>query len=264
MRALSIVRPAGGRIASGQKTIEVRRWRPQLAAGEDLLIVENRRYLFVEGDEDPDGRAVAIVRVGDVRPWTLADLEASCATSFEEGWLAWELYDVRPVTSSTPVLAARRLYELALPPDAQVGPPLSRAADEAFMRRAIALARPRVGRTAENPAVGCVLVKAGRVIAEAATAEGGRPHAEEQALAAAGEAARGATAFVTLEPCGERSNGSLSCAERLVRAGVIRVVFACDHGHDLSAGRGPARLRAAGLAVEAGLLREEAAALYAG
>jgi diaminohydroxyphosphoribosylaminopyrimidine deaminase/5-amino-6-(5-phosphoribosylamino)uracil reductase len=111
--------------------------------------------------------------------------------------------------------------------------------------------------------VGCVLVKDGAVIAEAATAEGGRPHAEEQALAAAGEAARGATAFVTLEPCGERSNATASCSERLARAGVIRVVYACEHGHDLSAGRGPARLRAAGVKVEAGLLGEEASALYA-
>lgn len=130
------------------------------------------------------------------------------------------------------------------------------------MRRAIALARARVGRTAENPAVGCVLVRDGVVIAEAATAEGGRPHAEEQALAAAGEAARGATAFVTLEPCGERSNGTASCSERLARAGVIRVVFACEHAHDLSAGRGPARLRAAGVRVEAGFLGDEAATLY--
>ena len=140
---------------------------------------------------------------------------------------------------------------------------MSAASDQAFMRRAIALARPQVGRTAENPAVGCVLVKDGAVIAEAATAEGGRPHAEEQALAAAGEAARGATAFVTLEPCGERSNATASCSERLARAGVIRVVYACEHGHDLSAGRGPARLRAAGVKVEAGLLGEEASALYA-
>jgi len=132
------------------------------------------------------------------------------------------------------------------------------------MRRAIALARPRVGLTAENPAVGCVLVKDGVVIAEAATAEGGRPHAEEQALAAAGAAAHGATAYVTLEPCGERSSGAPSCAERLARAGVIRVVFACDHPHDLSGGRGPQRLRDAGVRVEAGLLCGEAAALYAG
>lgn len=120
MLALSIVKPAGQRIADGQKTIEVRRWVPDLATDQDLMIVENERYLLREGDEDPDGRAVAIVRVGVVRPWTVADLEASCATSFEEGWLAWELHSVRRVTSTIPVLAARRLYELVLPPDARI------------------------------------------------------------------------------------------------------------------------------------------------
>ena len=139
---------------------------------------------------------------------------------------------------------------------------MSRADDEIHMRRAIALARARLGRTAENPAVGCVIVKAGRVIAEAATAEGGRPHAEEQALAAAGAAAEGADAFVTLEPCAERSNGTPSCSERLVGARVRRVVYACEHPHHLSAGGGPARLREAGIAVEAGFLADEAAGLY--
>ncbi len=125
MLALSIVKPAGRRIAEGQKTIEVRRWLPNLAADQDLMIVENERYLLSEGDEDPNGRVVAIVRVGTVRPWTAADLEASCAARFEEGWLAWELHSVRPVTSTTPVLAARRLYELPLPPDARIEAGLS-------------------------------------------------------------------------------------------------------------------------------------------
>ena len=123
MRALSLVDPAGQRIAAGRKTIEVRRWRPEgLGSDEYLLIVENRRYLRRDGDEDPDGRAVAIVRVGAVRPFIRADMEAACATRFEDGWLAWELHSVRRVTSPTPVLAARRLYELALPADAVVEP----------------------------------------------------------------------------------------------------------------------------------------------
>ena len=133
----------------------------------------------------------------------------------------------------------------------------------AAMRRAIALAAERVGRTGSNPAVGCVLVKAGRVIAEAATAESGRPHAEEQALAAAGEAARGAVAYVTLEPCGERTSGAASCSERLIAAGVSRVVYGCDEADHRSNGRGPARLRAAGVPVEAGFLATECAPLYA-
>jgi len=136
------------------------------------------------------------------------------------------------------------------------------SADQTYMRRAITLAKSRLGHTGENPSVGCVIVLDGVVIAEAATAEGGRPHAEEQALAAAGALAKGATAFVTMEPCGERSNGSASCAERLAAAGVVRVVFACDNPHALSGGRGPARLRDAGLTPERGLLRDEAAFLY--
>lgn len=127
-----------------------------------------------------------------------------------------------------------------------------------FMRRAIAAARPRVGLTAPNPAVGCVLVRDGVVIAEAATAPGGRPHAEEQALARAGQGARGADAYVTLEPCGARSTGGPSCAERLIGAGVVRVVAACADASPYASGRGLARLRAAGVIVETGLLADEA------
>jgi pyrimidine deaminase RibD-like protein len=136
-------------------------------------------------------------------------------------------------------------------------------ADQRHMRRAIALARAQLGRTGENPAVGCVIVSEGAVIAEAATADDGRPHAEEQALAQAGERARGAGVFVTMEPCGERSSGAASCSERLVGAGVVRVVFACGNPHGLSAGRGPARLGDAGVSLEGGFLQAEAAFLYA-
>lgn len=88
MKALSIVAPGGSRIASGDKTIEVRRWPPELAPDDDLLIVENGIWLHQDGDEDPDGTAVAIVRVARVRPFTLADMAAACASSFAEGWLA--------------------------------------------------------------------------------------------------------------------------------------------------------------------------------
>ena len=136
------------------------------------------------------------------------------------------------------------------------------AQDIAFMRRAIALAAPRLGKTGSNPAVGCVIVKDGEIIAEAATAEGGRPHAEEQALAVAGDTARGAVAYVTLEPCGERSSGAASCSERLIAAGVTRVVAACTDPSPKAAGRGLERLAAAGIEVEDGLLEPEGAALY--
>jgi len=124
------------------------------------------------------------------------------------------------------------------------------------MRRAIAVALTNLGKTAPNPVVGCVLVRDGQVLAEAATAPGGRPHAEEQALQDID--ARGATAYVTLEPCGERSSGVPSCSERLVAAGVARVVYACEDTSPLASGRGSERLVAAGVLVERGLLAEQA------
>ncbi|MBU2116410.1 MAG: bifunctional diaminohydroxyphosphoribosylaminopyrimidine deaminase/5-amino-6-(5-phosphoribosylamino)uracil reductase RibD [Alphaproteobacteria bacterium] len=126
------------------------------------------------------------------------------------------------------------------------------------MRAAIAAAKVNLGLTAPNPVVGCVLVKDGEILASGATAPGGRPHAEDQALAKAGEAARGATAYVTLEPCGARSSGGTSCSELLVRAGVARVVVACDDPSPFASGRGSERLIGAGVSVETGLLADEA------
>lgn len=131
------------------------------------------------------------------------------------------------------------------------------------MRRALALAAPMVGRTGANPAVGCVIVKDGDVIGEGATAENGRPHAEEQALAQAGEAARGGTAYVTLEPCAERSVGGASCSDLLIRAGVARVVIGAADPHPKANGVGPARLGAAGVAVEQGVCVDAATAQIA-
>ncbi len=135
--------------------------------------------------------------------------------------------------------------------------------DIGHMRRAIALARTHVGLTGDNPAVGCVIVQAGVVVGEAVTGLGGRPHAEEQALDQAGDAARGAVAYVTLEPCGERSSGAAACGERLATAGVSRVVIACEDPSALAAGRGVLRLQAAGIPCDLGLLRDEALPLYA-
>ena len=136
--------------------------------------------------------------------------------------------------------------------------------DQEAMRRALDLARAHMGRTWPNPSVACVIVKDGEVVAEAATADGGRPHAEEQAVPAAGDKARGATAYVTLEPCGARSSGRRSCAHFLVEAGVARVVVACVDPSPFASGRGVERLRQAGLEVETGLLSDEAAVLYEG
>jgi diaminohydroxyphosphoribosylaminopyrimidine deaminase/5-amino-6-(5-phosphoribosylamino)uracil reductase len=102
------------------------------------------------------------------------------------------------------------------------------------------------------------------VVGEAATGEGGRPHAEEAALEMAGAQALGAAAYVTLEPCGERSSGSVACADRLIAAGVARVVIACEDPSLMAAGRGLQRIRAAGIAVETGLLADEARLLCEG
>lgn len=136
--------------------------------------------------------------------------------------------------------------------------------DQKFMRRAIDLARAQMGRTWPNPAVACVVVQDGEVVAEAATAPGGRPHAEEQAVPAAGEKAKGATAYVTMEPCGARSSGRTSCAQYLIEAGVQRVVIACLDPSPFAAGRGVERVKAKGLEVETGVLSDEAAILYEG
>ena len=139
---------------------------------------------------------------------------------------------------------------------------MSAALDARLMRRAIAAAGSMLGRTWPNPAVGCVIARGEDILAEAATAPGGRPHAEEQALARLGPAARGATVYISLEPCGQRSNGMASCSDLLVQAGVARVVIAAENPEALSAGRGLARLEAAHVPVELGFLSEEAEPVY--
>ena len=98
----------------------MRRWYPNLDPSDDLLIVENGRFLYSDGNEDDNGIAVAIVRVKAVRPFVLADMQAACASYFEDGWLAWELSDLRPVTLSVGIRAARGIYEVdfLLPIDA--------------------------------------------------------------------------------------------------------------------------------------------------
>ena len=136
--------------------------------------------------------------------------------------------------------------------------------DHIWMRRAIYLAARNLGLTGDNPVVGCVIVRDGAVVGEGATAPGGRPHAEELALDQAGERAHGATAYVTLEPCGARSSGASSCGERLAQSGVARVVISWEDPSVMAAGQGLQQLRDAGIAAEIGLLRNEAAVLYDG
>ena len=135
--------------------------------------------------------------------------------------------------------------------------------DRQHMAAALAVARRGLGNTWPNPAVGCVLVKDGRVLARGWTQPGGRPHAEAEALARAGKAARGATAYVTLEPCSHWGR-TPPCCDALIRAGVARVVVATGDPDPRVDGRGLQRLRDAGVIVELGLLGEEARAVNAG
>jgi diaminohydroxyphosphoribosylaminopyrimidine deaminase/5-amino-6-(5-phosphoribosylamino)uracil reductase len=135
--------------------------------------------------------------------------------------------------------------------------------DEHFMRAAIALARRGLGVTWPNPSVGCVIVRDGAVIGQGVTAPGGRPHAETQALAMAGEAARDSTVYVSLEPCSHHGQ-TLPCADALVAAGVARVAVGAGDPDPRVSGGGVARLRAAGVAVVEGVLAREAADVLAG
>lgn len=131
------------------------------------------------------------------------------------------------------------------------------------MGRALALAGLNQGLTGVNPSVGCVILDAGgHIVGEGVTGQGGRPHAEEVALNEAGAAARGGTAYVTLEPCRERSTGAASCSNRLVSAGIARVVVAIEDPHP-TARDGIRILREAGIRVEIGLGRRAAARRYA-
>ncbi len=132
-----------------------------------------------------------------------------------------------------------------------------------MMRRAIALAERHLGQTGDNPSVGCVIVCDGQVVGEGVTGLGGHPHAEELALAQAGPKARGATAFVTLEPCARRSRGGVSCSEQLRDAGVATVEVACSDPSQFAAGKGEACLVRAGISVRKAVLAQEAAYLYA-
>lgn len=124
--------------------------------------------------------------------------------------------------------------------------------EAAWMAAAIALGDRARGRTAPSPNVGCILVKDGEAVGKGETAPGGRPHAEAIAIAEAGGRARGATAFVTLEPCAHRSGRGPSCADLLVEAGVERVVAALTDPDPRTDGRGFERLRAAGIRVSVG------------
>ena len=132
----------------------------------------------------------------------------------------------------------------------------------AFMRRAVSLARSVRHRTSPNPTVGCVVVRDGVVVGEGVTRPVGEAHAEVVALQAAGEAARGADMYVTLEPCSHHGR-TPPCTDAIVAAGVARVFVGVTDPNPLVDGRGVGQLQAAGVATEIGVLRDDCAALAA-
>ncbi|MGA7390689.1 MAG: bifunctional diaminohydroxyphosphoribosylaminopyrimidine deaminase/5-amino-6-(5-phosphoribosylamino)uracil reductase RibD [Pseudolabrys sp.] len=135
--------------------------------------------------------------------------------------------------------------------------------DERFMRLALGLGRRNLGHTWPNPAVGAVIVKDGIILARGWTQQGGRPHAEVEALRRAKKAAEGATLYVTLEPCSHQGK-TPPCADAIVRAGIARVVSALEDPNPEVSGQGHERLRAKGVAVDIGLGAEEARRTHVG
>ena len=126
------------------------------------------------------------------------------------------------------------------------------------MKRALALARRAKGRTSPNPMVGAVLVKRGRVIAEAYHRKAGTPHAEALAIASAGDKAGGATLYVTLEPCCHTNKRTPPCTEAIMSSGISRVVVAMKDPNPQVAGKGISMLEKAGIAVKGGIMEKEA------
>ena len=139
----------------------------------------------------------------------------------------------------------------------------AKAADARFMELARALGRRGQGQTWPNPAVGAVVVRDGLIVGRGWTQPGGRPHAEPEAIKRAGEAARGATLYVTLEPCSHFGK-SPPCVDAVIAAGIARVVSAIEDPNPEVAGQGHARLRAAGITVDVGVGATEAARDHAG
>ena len=137
------------------------------------------------------------------------------------------------------------------------------AEDADWMAAALSLARRGLGQVWPNPAVGCVIVKDGRVLGRGWTQPGGRPHAETMALAQAGDGARGATAYVSLEPCAHHGK-TPPCADALIASGIARVVMPLEDPDPRVSGKGVARLHDAGISVEIGLLAAEAEAVNCG
>jgi diaminohydroxyphosphoribosylaminopyrimidine deaminase/5-amino-6-(5-phosphoribosylamino)uracil reductase len=154
------------------------------------------------------------------------------------------------------------MSDTAVPAKAEPAP-ANPALDHRFMQLALALGRRGLGRTWPNPAVGAVIVKEGVIVGRGWTQPGGRPHAETEALKRAGKDARGATLYVTLEPCSHQGK-TPPCVDAIIWSGITRVVSALEDPNRQVAGQGYAKLRERGVAVETGLGGDEAAHQHAG
>ncbi len=135
--------------------------------------------------------------------------------------------------------------------------------DNNHMRHALALGARGSGRVWPNPAVGCIIVKDGRIVGRGRTGDGGRPHAETIALAQAGISSTGATAYVTLEPCSHHGK-TPPCADALVESGITRVVIATNDPDPRVSGRGIERLKSSGIVVSTGILEDQAKTAHQG
>ena len=114
--ALSVVYPAGDLIRSGEKTLEIRQWRPESLPLRDLIIVQNKIRLSSAGvTEDPEGEAVAIVDIDSVEDWREDQIAEACATYWEPGWTAWKLTNVRPLKGKASLPARLRIYAVEVP-----------------------------------------------------------------------------------------------------------------------------------------------------
>lgn len=111
MKALSVVHPAGTQIACGLKTLEIRRWQPEVQAGEEILLVENENFLTMDGQEE-SGIALAVITLGEIRAFRREDIPQACASSYEDGWLAWEIKTIKKIDNPFSIRAARKLYEI--------------------------------------------------------------------------------------------------------------------------------------------------------
>ena len=111
-KALSILAPYGENIANGKKTLEIRKWKPDQLPLNDVVIIQNNIKLSEAITEDPDGKAVALVDIVKVESWRADQQHQACALFYEEGWLAWQITNIRKIYSKNKIKAARKIYEI--------------------------------------------------------------------------------------------------------------------------------------------------------